>query len=177
MLTYLQMIETEEDRVKFKELYERYRGWMFHAANQILRNQDDAEDAVHEAFVTIIKNLEKIGEIDCPKTRSFIVIIVESKAIDIYRKRKRRKETVSYDELVDVIAGTEVSLPGDNGLADALVKLNPRYREVILLRHDNGYTTKEIAKIYGMTPSAVEKLLWRAKNALQRQLIDDGVMK
>ena len=172
MLIYLQMLESEDDRVRFEQIYMTYSGLMFCAAKRILKSDANAEDAVHEAFLSIAKNLEKISDIHCPKTRAYIVIIVERKALDIIRKRKH--EVLSYD---DAAAGIEITPPGDNGLADAMAKLNPRYRQVLLLRYDNGYTAKEIAKMFGMTPAAVEKLLWRAKTALQKQLSEDGAVK
>lgn len=50
MLIYLQVIDAPEDRDQFITLYETYRGLMFYVANQILQNEQDAEDAVHDAF-------------------------------------------------------------------------------------------------------------------------------
>ena len=50
MLIYLQMIETPEDRSKFETLYEEYRDAMYAVAQKILRNNMDAEDALHQAF-------------------------------------------------------------------------------------------------------------------------------
>ena len=47
MLIYLQMIETEEEKVKFLSLYDRYRDYMLTAAHRISDNEEDAEDAVH----------------------------------------------------------------------------------------------------------------------------------
>ena len=70
MLIYLQMIETDEDRQKFIQLYETYRGLMFYVANRILHNTEDAEDAVHQAFLSIIENLDKISMVHCPKSRA-----------------------------------------------------------------------------------------------------------
>ncbi len=166
MLIYLQMIETEEDRSKFEAIYHQYRLLMFSVANKILNNPHDAEDAVHQAFVSIIDNLDKIGEVDCPETKSYVVIITEHKAIDIIRSRKH----LSREELIDALHGIEVPLPGDNGLADAMAKLPARYREVLLLRFDNGYSTKEIAKMLGMTEGSTQKLIWRAKEALRKEL-------
>ena len=52
MLIYLQMIDTPEERSKFELLYREYRGLMFHVANRILENDQDAEDAVHQALRT-----------------------------------------------------------------------------------------------------------------------------
>ena len=145
---------------------------MFSVANRILKNEYDAEDAVHQAFVSIIDNLNKIGAVDCPETRSYVVIITENKAIDIIRSRKH----LAGEELNDAIHGIEIPLPGDNGLADAMAKLPARYREVLLLRFDNGYNTKELAKMLGMTQGSVQKLIWRAKDALKKQLEKDGEM-
>lgn len=172
MLIYLQMIESEEDKSKFIELYNQYRYLMFSVANRILKNEYDAEDAVHQAFVSIIDNLNKIGAVDCPETRSYVVIITENKAIDIIRSRKH----LSVEELNDAVHGIDIPLPGDNGLADAMAKLPARYREVLLLRFDNGYSTKELAKMMGMTHGSVQKLIWRAKDALKKQLEEDGEM-
>ena len=170
MLIYLQMIESEEDKSKFLEIYNQYKYLMFSVANRILKNDYDAEDAVHQAFVSIIDNLNKIDAIDCPETRSYVVIITENKAIDIIRSRKH----LAGEELNDAIHGIEIPLPGDNGLADAMAKLPARYREVLLLRFDNGYNTKELAKMLDMTRGSVQKLIWRAKNALKKQLEKDG---
>ncbi len=67
MLVYLSMIDTPEDRDKFERIYIQYRNLMYHVAYGILGNHFDAEDAVHQAFVAIIRNLQKIGEINSPK--------------------------------------------------------------------------------------------------------------
>ena len=79
MLIYLQMIESEEDKSKFEAIYNKYRYLMFSVANRVLNNQYDAEDAVHQAFLSIIDNLNKVREVDCPETRSYVVIITENK--------------------------------------------------------------------------------------------------
>ena len=53
MLIYLQMIESADDKVKFETLYQAYSDYMYRVALAILRNVQDAEDAVHYAFVKI----------------------------------------------------------------------------------------------------------------------------
>ena len=94
MMIYLQMIDTPEDRSKFEQIYMEYRSMMFHIANRILTNEQDAEDAVHEVFLKIAENIEKIGQPKCPKTLGYIVTIVENKSIDLYRKRNRHQREV-----------------------------------------------------------------------------------
>ena len=107
MLIYLQMIESEEDKSKFEAIYNKYRQLMFVAANRILKNQYDAEDAVHQAFVSIIDNLSKVKEVNCPETRSYVVIITENKAIDIIRSRKR----LAGEDLTETLPGMDIPLP------------------------------------------------------------------
>ena len=53
MLIYLQAIDSPEDRTRFEALYTAYRGLMFHVANRILQNPQDAEDAVQMAFLSL----------------------------------------------------------------------------------------------------------------------------
>lgn len=70
MLIYLQIIESDADRDKFEQLYYYYRDYMFHIANRIVKNEYDAEDAVHSAFESIAKNIGKLGNVECSKTRA-----------------------------------------------------------------------------------------------------------
>lgn len=172
MLIYLQMIDEPEERSKFVELYELYKGLMFYVANKLLHNEADAEDAVHQAFLSIIKNIKKISDVGCPQTRSLIVIIVERKAIDILRARNRAHDT----EYEDAVGGIEFPMPGDGGLADAISRLPARYREALFLHYVHGYSTKEIADMFGMKTGAVQKLIWRAKNSLKEILEKEGMM-
>ena len=173
MLMYLSMIETPDDKVKFERIYNRYRNLMYHVAYKVLSNHYDAEDAVHQAFVAIIRHLEKISDIDCPQTRSYIVLITERKAIDLIRTRHSEKVIPLNEDLI----GIEIPAPGDHGLADALAKLPAHYREILLLRFDNGYSAKELAQMLGMTESGVRKLIGRAKNALGRILEEERYAK
>ena len=90
MIIYLSMIESPEEKTKFETIYYEYRDLMFYAANKILLDTYDAEDAVHEAFLKIVDIIDKIDTVDCPQTRALVVIITERKAIDLYRKRRKQ---------------------------------------------------------------------------------------
>lgn len=164
LMLYLQMIENDDDKEKFEEIYTRYRRLMYFVAFKIVGNEPDAEDAVQQAFVSIIENLEKIGPIDSPQTKSYVAIVAEHKAIDIVRAKKR---VVEWD---DNIMGFAIEPPGDSGLADAIATLPGRYRELLLLRYDNGYDTMEIAKMFNMKRGTVQKMIWRAKEMLSKKM-------
>ena len=60
MIIYLQMIESDEDKSKFEQLYIMYKGLMFHVAMKILKNEFDAEDAAYERKVRIGNTLRAL---------------------------------------------------------------------------------------------------------------------
>ena len=171
MFIYLQMIELPEDKTKFEAVYLRYRGLMYHVAFQVLHNEHDAEDAVHQAFLSVIENLNKISQVDCPKTRAYLVTIVERKSIDIIR-RKKRETSEGYD---DGIGGYEIVMPGEDDVSNAMSKLPALQRELLLLRYAQGYNTREVAQIVGMSYDAARKAIWRAKVSLQKLLEDESI--
>ena len=162
---YLQMLDSEEERSRFERFYLCYRDLMFRVAMKLLHSEMDAEDAVHQAFLAILPHFSKIHEIDCPETRAYAVIITERKAIDLLRARQRISdldpEEAEYEPL---------PLPGDEGLADAMARLPRRYREALLLRYLHGYSTSELASLWGIKQASAQKLLWRAKQALSEHL-------
>jgi len=166
VLVYLQMLDTQEEKNRFEQLYERYNRLMFYVAHKILTGEQDVEDAVHQAYIAILENFHKIGQIDCPQTKAFVVIITERKAIDILRSRER---VVDMD-FEDAVHGIPVPAPDANGLAEAITKLPARYREVLMLRYYTGYSTQEIAQMLGMRPDSTKRLLSRAKKALENRL-------
>ncbi|MGB9680546.1 MAG: RNA polymerase sigma factor [Thermoanaerobacteraceae bacterium] len=65
---YLAMLDGEEDKNKFELLYVTYRKLMFYVANRILNDERLAEDAVHQTFLKILENFDKVGEISCHKS-------------------------------------------------------------------------------------------------------------
>ncbi len=156
-------LRTAEERTKLERLYLRYRGMMFLAANKILNNEQDAEDAVHQAFVKIADNLERIADVDCPKTRGYIVTIVENQAIDMYRKKSRHAMVPFDEECVKL----PVEYDGDNGLAACMARLPVHYRQVLVLRYHHGYAVWEIAQMMEISPDYASKLIHRAKKRLE----------
>ena len=166
MLVYLQAIDDPEDRTRFEAMYSAYRGLMFHAANRILQNPQDAEDAVHLAFLSLANHRlpPELG----PQARHLAAVTAERKAIDLYRAKQRRPMA----ELEEIPGCT--APPSDGTLAGAMAALPPRYREVLLLKYYNGYSAAEIAGFLGLTPGNVRQLTLRAKRCLAAELAERG---
>ena len=162
-----------EDRVKYEQLYYAYRDFMFRTAMGILRNPTDAEDAVQDAFESVARNLSAITELDSPRTRSYLAIITERKAIDRYRDRKKFASTELAEDALGTAAPPDA---GGSGLSRCIAALPPRYREMILLKYSHGYTIQEAAAILEITPAAAAKLLQRARERLYGLCRDEGLL-
>lgn len=168
MLIFAQTLDTAEERTKFAQLFHTYRNLMFHVANQVLHNEHDAEDAVQQAFFAIFSHLDKISEIQCPQTRSFVVTIVERKAIDLYRAKNRKAELPFEEAYIRAHHGPEAeAVSHRSDLAKAMAMLPAKYRELLLLKYDNGYSEEEIAAMCSMTRANVKKTIQRAKKKLE----------
>lgn len=172
------MIDSEDEKSKFESLYFKYRYLMFHIANDILKDDYLAEDAVHKAFEKIMKNLDKIYDVECPKTKGFIVIVVKHVAIDFYRKRIR-------ENLVELNQNEEVRGGGlnveqvvidkiEHPLTRAILLLPQHYSEIILLKYSHDYTEKQIADLVGLSEENVKKRLQRAKKKLIEKMEEVG---
>lgn len=172
VLFFLQAMESPSDQARFEALYLAYRGLMFHAANRILQNERDAEDAVHQAFLKLAEHMESVPEGLGPQARALVVTVAERKAIDLYRA-KRRHPTADLDELT---LSYDQALPADGSLAGAMAALPPRYREVLLLKYYNGYDNGEIAEFLDTTPENVRQIIVRAKKKLAAELREGGMV-
>ena len=175
MLALMMIMETEEDREKAAEIYRLYRGTMLYTAKSILHEAHLAEDAVSEAFIKIINNLEKINVIDCYQTRGFIVIIVRNTSIDLLR-RQSRSQTIPFEDykeypnsqepIIDDVTAREAC----DRIAGCIARLNKNYSDILYLKIEMGYSYEEIAEILGITRENAKMRLSRARRALKEQL-------
>lgn len=163
---YLSLLDTPEEKNMFEQLYRLYRQDMYKMAYGILKNKYDTEDAVHEAFMRVMKNLTKISEIDCPQTHAYLLIIVRNVSLSIIKKRTK---TVVVDtdtvEITDdfgleeyVISNMEVER-----LKNILEQLSDEYYEVLFLELFMEFNISEIAEQLGLTYDNTKKRIQRAK--------------
>ena len=165
MLLIISAISDEETRNKIELIYEEYASAMYFKANSILKNMHDAEDAVQLSFEKIIKNADKIETPIGNKTRSFVLIVVENTAIDLYRKRKNLSE--SPLDILEQASFRNVEYAGSNELVKQILKLSPKYRNIMILKYVHGYNYSEIGQIMGMSEDACKKAGQRAKEKLE----------
>ncbi len=170
---FLAIIDDEEDKKQFEELYIKYRQDMYSVAYSILHNIEDAEDAVHQAFFKIANNFEKINKIPCQEIKAYIVIIIRNTAINMYNSNKRMAEHSA--ELND-----DISVDADifeqfeyNQLVTAISELPQIYKDIVYLYYLEEFTAKEISKMLDISADTVWKRAERAKKLLKEALEND----
>lgn len=169
MIIYLQLIETNEDRTKFEDIYLTYRGLMYYVAYNYLKHEQDAEDVVHHAFVKIAENINTIEPV-CPKTKQFVVTIVENRAKDILKVRGRHPETILNEHICDA----SDAISDDDFLMECILRLNGNQQHIILLKYFHGYELREISKMMNITLASAQKIDQRAKKKLKEMLEEGG---
>lgn len=157
MLVYLQMIETEESRSKFRDIYREYKSLMYHIAFQRLGQAEDAEDAVQHVFMKVAEHIGKIEPVS-DRTRQLMVTMVANRASDLLRARGR----ACTEPMANVPAQEE-----EGFLADCILRLPEQQRTVIWLKYYHGYTLREIAGMLNISLWAAQKIDQRAKKKLE----------
>lgn len=162
---------------KFTELYRTYRYTMLYVARSILKDPAEAEDTVHDAFLKVLDIVDQIGEVNCSKTKSLLVIIVKNKAIDRYRREQKIEQLpledceYSLSETTDSIEDLIISRLGYERLIKAIGTLGDLYKIVLELRYLHGYSSGDVGRILDLDPKTVNMRLYRGKNKL-RQILE-----
>ena len=156
----------------FDEIYNRYCRDMLKAAYDVLRDPYLSEDAVHDAFLKLEKNMDKVGPAESMKTKHYMMTIVRNAAIDIYRKRRSFNEKeVSVDKIDEIGEPSYEDINDEKmDIRDAFSKLPDIYKEVVVLKYSCCIDNDEIAETLGINEGTVRQRLSRAKQMMQEML-------
>jgi RNA polymerase sigma-70 factor (ECF subfamily) len=156
-------------------LVDQYATTLYRVAFSVLRNQSDAEDAVQEAFLRVLRHRETLGEIR--DHRVWLIRIVWNIVLDRKRRAKTRPETDDITEVARVLPA--IGLTAEQRAAAAqhhshvlacVEKLPAREREVMMLSAFEELSSVEIAAVLDVTESSVRSRLFRARNLLAELL-------
>ena len=146
-----------------EETAKKYSPSMLRAAYAILKNKDDAEDAVQEAFMKLIYKEPTFNDETHKKAWLLRVTINISK--NMLKSSYRRSEL--YIEPITIENKTD-------GVLQYVLRLNERYRAVIHLYYYEDYSIKEIASILKLPAATVGTRLSRGKKLLKNMLEGDS---
>jgi RNA polymerase sigma factor (sigma-70 family) len=151
----------------FERLYRKHAGDVYRYALVVLRNQADAEDVTQTTFLNAYRAFEK-GERP-QKPQNWLIAIAHNVCRQRFRQAQRRPAEVGYEEELAESVVEEDALSADD-IRRALGHLAFNQRSALVMRELEGRSYQEIAEILGLSVSAVETLLFRARRALREQL-------
>jgi len=157
------------DLESFGALYERYYNPMVALAYSMLADRDLAEDAAQESFVVACRDLSNLKSKD--KFAAWLAGICRNIARQMLRGKGRR-----------ILLNTEQSSERQDGrehrceaIRRAVWKLREAERELIVLYFFNGFSRAQISGVLGISPSAVNGRLIRAKRKIAKYLKRNGL--
>lgn len=160
---------TDEDKLILEQVYIKTNKVLYGYAYRILKDHGLAEDAIHEAFIRLGNNLDKIDAPDSKKTLNYMITIVENVSKTMYGKYIKAAPFTLEDYDEDINQSTEsvgefvVRQEEYNLLREAISQLDDKFRKPLILQYVYGMKENEIAKELGLTQSNVGVRLFRAK--------------
>jgi RNA polymerase sigma-70 factor, ECF subfamily len=152
-------------------LVDQYAGALYRVAFSVLRNQADAEDAVQEAFVRVLRHRDTLGEVR--DHRVWLIRIVWNIVLDRKRRAKTRPETDDVADLARVLPMKGLSAEEQAAAAQhhahvlaCLDQLPAKERQVMMLSAFEELSSVEIAEVLEISESSVRSRLFRARNLM-----------
>ncbi|MGA3045946.1 MAG: RNA polymerase sigma factor [Terracidiphilus sp.] len=165
----LERARTDEETLA--ALVSEYAGTLYRVSFSVLRNAADAEDAVQEAFLRVLKHRDTLDEVR--DRRVWLIRIVWNIVLDRKRRAKTRPETDDVAELARVLPADGLNAEDRAAAAQhhahvlgCVEQLPVKEREVLMLSAFEELSSVEIATVLGITESSVRSRLFRARNLM-----------
>ncbi len=157
------------DTETFKKVFLPYHQKLYRVAYRIVQDASNAEDIVQDTFIKLWNKRDELDSID--NTEGFAIIILRNTCLDYLRKTKNDYHT-SYEadipESVSLSAQIELR---DNAqyVKNLINKLPEQQRQVLMLKHWDGYSDEEIEGMTGLSPGNIRVILSRARKTIKEQ--------
>ena len=148
------------------DLYRRHVGDVYRYTYAVLGNHSDAEDVTQTTFVNALRALER-GE--QPREPSNWLLAIAHNLV-----RQRWRQAAARPTEIELVGDVAAGVPDEeielDGLVKALQRIPPAQREALVMRELEGRSYQEISELLGVTNSALETLLFRARRSLADEL-------
>jgi RNA polymerase sigma factor (sigma-70 family) len=155
----------------FDKLYRQHAAAVYRYARAVLGNHADAEDVTQQTFLNAYRSLAQGTK--PRKAENWIFTIAHNEIRRHLRDTRAQRQQVELDsELAD--RTPDRSEPGVHDILRALQHLTPNQRSALVMREFEGRSYAEISEIMGISQSALETLMFRARRSLADAL-EDGL--
>ncbi len=163
----IELLKEKNKILTLSELYEKYSKDVFRYSFSILKNEDEAKDAMHDIFVKYAQN-ENSFKRNC-SYKTWLLILTRN-----YCYNKIKSKDFNNKNIDDYIFIKQYETDYETQIAvkTALLQLKPEYNELIYLREYEGYSYKEIAELTEQSLENVKIKIFRARQQLRKILKD-----
>jgi RNA polymerase sigma-70 factor (ECF subfamily) len=151
-----------------ERLYKKHAGDVYRYALVVLRNPADAEDVTQTTFMNAYRAIERGERPRAPQ--NWLIAIAHNVCRQRFRQSQRRPNEVELNESLAEAMERDEDVVSAEDLRRALGHLAFNQRAALVMRELEGRSYQEIAEILGVSVSAVETLIFRARRALREQL-------
>lgn len=171
---YLAMLDTTEEKIKFEDLYNRYRDMMYNYAYKLLKDTFFAEDAVHNSFMSIINGIEKVPADNADETQAYLLVTVRNAALAILKVNSKiidmNIENVEDDTDIELEIETEYCR---QRVWDFIMDMDKIYSDTLALKLFYGFSNIEISNIMKVDIDVVNMRVYRARKKLKEKLKEE----
>jgi RNA polymerase sigma-70 factor (ECF subfamily) len=181
----LRLVESlkEGSERAYEELLERFQQPAYALAFRLLNDQSDASDVVQEVFLKVFRNIGSFRGQSTLKTWIYRITVNEAHNARRWFFRHRRRE-VELDTSPEEIRNWKEIIPDSSRspfdvtfdheqhvmVEAALERINPIFREAVVLRDITDLSYEEIAEILGVSLGTVKSRILRGREALREEL-------
>ncbi|MAZ71750.1 MAG: RNA polymerase subunit sigma-70 [Flavobacteriaceae bacterium] len=158
----------KNDRTAQSELFKQYKDVLYFVSLKYSRNQGEAEDNLHDAFMVIFDSIHKFE--NRGSFEGWMKRITMFKAINRYKNNKYIPVAILEETVTDTAVETELSTLSLDTLLQCIQELPDQYRLVFNLYQLDGYSHKEVAEILNISESTSKSNFHRAKQTLQKKI-------
>ena len=188
--TYLATEAKAGNDAAFRQLFDKHYGWVYSKAYRMLGNYQDTEEVASDVFVKVWQKLSKNKwNAEKGSFQAWLNMVARNTIIDAIRKRNRIREhpiggspdddEQPLSEYEDPSADPEQELEASEAqqiLESALEQVTkPNHRIAWMLRHLEGYSIAEIARILNRKEGTVKIWIFRCTEELRKILVAKGI--
>ncbi len=159
------------DEEAYRELYASLQKKLLYFVYRLTGNPDDTQEIVQETFERVYT---RIGSLKNPGLlHNWIYRIASNLAMDRLQRRKRCSSLPLHDidiPVDDLSEDIVIRKMDQEMIKEALMRVNEKYRVILMLHYVNGYSYREIATTLSLRTAQVRGRLYQAKQALRREI-------
>ena len=156
----------------FDQMYDLYATDVLRVSYYYLGNREMAEDVTQDVFVKLLTNSPSL---EAGREKAWLLKVALNRCRDLWRSSWIKKVVLGHPGFECFPAPDEIGNVADKfSLAEAVSRLKPEFKEVVLLFYYQGFSVTEISDMLQIAEGTVSSRLSRAREKLQKELKGDA---